>query len=95
MPQTIPFHEMRSGAVSWWYRLIIEDDGNMYVTYECPNDKLEGDSVTRIISVEEFLQGDHDPDASQKLSAIIARRKTEPSPQEEESPNEVRVGTGI
>jgi hypothetical protein len=32
-------------------------------------------SGTRIVSVEDFVQGDRDMDARQKLSEIIARRK--------------------
>jgi hypothetical protein len=62
-----------------WWRLVIEDDGKMYIEHEWSHLNAYkfrvGNSGKNHIAVSHFLSDDYNPKAQQKLRAELDRRK--------------------
>jgi hypothetical protein len=79
MSTTEEFHARTRGSHAEdedWYRLVTEDDGTRFVEHEWsytnPYPPQNSDDGTQRMTVDEFLSGDYDANAKNKLRELIS-----------------------
>lgn len=81
MIETIQFHSRTQGSFGehedWWY-LVVLDDGTSHVEHEWSYVDAyrggPGNSGQKTYAIQDFMNGDHESNAKQKLKALLEER---------------------